>query len=378
MAWAPTATPPTKATLGRNQGFLRPSSSRGPKPVRSIISFLEDPADEVVNCGKALRAPMRMDANLLVAFVDHYGNSGPSAARGESDAFKLPLHPIRLILDRLPQIPTQPHVSLPRMYKSCPAPPTLLSLRPQPPHTVTNMPFTNNAGIPRLHARPRTTRSRSSSISVIVNQAATCLIGRKEEITTKPAVAAAPEYRQFIGPPRKPSLKTGPTGFEPNLPQTDSLSNEESSSASEPGADDDEATTSSESASLSSTEESCPSASDSEEVMGAVHDDSSSFSSLKGLLLVTITRAKLVLRRRSRAAHNHAHPRPRGVRLIPQFSQPGCRLEPVSACVEHEVVEDDVCDRVRFVVPDDTHLRHSLDEEEPEENKFEEPTWGSW
>ncbi|KAJ7066105.1 hypothetical protein C8F01DRAFT_693635 [Mycena amicta] len=268
--------------------------------------------------------------------------------------------------------PTQPHVSLPRMYKIHLAPPTLLSLQPQPPHTVTNMPFTNNAGIPRLHARPRATRSRSSSISVIVNQAATCLTGKKEQTTTTPAVAAAPEYRQFIGPPRKPSLKTVPTGFEPNLPQTDSLSsNEESSSASESGANDDEDTTSSESASLSSTEESCPSASDSEEVMGAVHDNSSSFSSLKGLLLVTITRAKLVLRRRSRAAHNHAHPRPRGVRLIPQFSQTGCRLE-------HEVVEDDVCDRVRFVVPDDTHLRQSLDEEEPEENKFEEPTWGSW
>ncbi|KAJ7066129.1 hypothetical protein C8F01DRAFT_1122279, partial [Mycena amicta] len=104
----------------------------------------------------------------------------------------------------------------------------------------------------------------------------------------------------------------------------------------------------------------------------------SSFSSLKGLLLVTIIRAKLVLRRRSRAAHNHAHPRPRGVRLIPQFSQPGCRLEPVSACVEHEVVEDDVCDRVRFVVPDDTHLRQSLDDESEPADKFEEPTSGSW
>ncbi|KAJ7066127.1 hypothetical protein C8F01DRAFT_694405 [Mycena amicta] len=241
------------------------------------------------------------------------------------------------------------------------------------------MPFTNNAGIPRLHARPRTTRSRSSSISVIVNQAATCFTGKKEQTTTlKPAVAA-PGYRQFIGPSRKPSLKTGPTGFEPNLPQTNSLSsNEESSSASQSGADDDEATTSSESASLSSAEESCLSSSESEEVMGAVHDNSSSFSSLKGLLLVTTIRAKLVLRRRSRAAHNHAHPRPHGVRLIPQFSQPGCQLQPVSACVEHEAVEDDVCDRVRFVVPDHTHLRQSLDEEEPEENKFEEPTWGSW
>ncbi|KAJ7066160.1 hypothetical protein C8F01DRAFT_695138 [Mycena amicta] len=273
--------------------------------------------------------------------------------------------------------PTQPHVSLPRIYKILPSPsnPSLSSTTTTA--YITNMPFTNNAGIPRLHARPRTTRSRSSSISVIVNQAATCLIGKKEQTTTKPAVAAAPEYRQFIGPPRKPSLKTGPTGFEPNLPQTDSLSsNEESSSATESGADDDdEAATSSESASLSSTEESCPS--DSEEVMGAVHENSSSFSSLKALL-VTVIRAKLVFRRRSRAAHNHAHPRPRGVRLIPQFSQPGCWLEPVSACVEHEVVEDDVCDRVRFVVPDDTHLRQSLDEEADPADKFEEPTWGSW
>ncbi|KAJ7052140.1 hypothetical protein C8F01DRAFT_1236647 [Mycena amicta] len=239
-----------------------------------------------------------------------------------------------------------------RRIRLCPSLPTNATNAQIP-----NIPFTNNAGIPRLHARSKATRSRSSSISIIVNQAVTCFTVKKEQTTTlKPAVAA-PGYQQFIGAPRKPSLKTVPTGFEPNLPQTNLLSsNEESSSASESGADDDDdAATSSESASLSSTEESCLPSFESEE------DSSSSPLSERRLSFVVAPVPHTTMQT--------------GVRLIPHFSQPRCRLEPVSASVEYEAVEDDVCDRVRFVVPDDTHLRQSLDNESEPADKLEEPTW---
>ncbi|KAF7310051.1 hypothetical protein MIND_00378100 [Mycena indigotica] len=47
------------------------------KPLRSIISFLEDATENVMRRGRAFMCLMRMDANLLVAFVGHYGNGRP-------------------------------------------------------------------------------------------------------------------------------------------------------------------------------------------------------------------------------------------------------------------------------------------------------------
>ncbi|KAF7310045.1 hypothetical protein MIND_00377500 [Mycena indigotica] len=47
------------------------------KPLRSIISFLEDPTEEVLKRGRAFLCVMRFDANMLVAFVGHYGTVRP-------------------------------------------------------------------------------------------------------------------------------------------------------------------------------------------------------------------------------------------------------------------------------------------------------------
>ncbi|KAJ7066149.1 hypothetical protein C8F01DRAFT_1365750 [Mycena amicta] len=47
------------------------------KPIRSIMTFMEEPTEEVVNRGRAIMALMHLDANLLVAFVGHYGNERP-------------------------------------------------------------------------------------------------------------------------------------------------------------------------------------------------------------------------------------------------------------------------------------------------------------
>ncbi|KAJ7066144.1 hypothetical protein C8F01DRAFT_694753 [Mycena amicta] len=47
------------------------------KPVRSILDFLEEPTDEVMKRGRAFMCLIRMDANLLIAFVGHYGNERP-------------------------------------------------------------------------------------------------------------------------------------------------------------------------------------------------------------------------------------------------------------------------------------------------------------
>ncbi|KAF7305802.1 hypothetical protein HMN09_00734000 [Mycena chlorophos] len=217
--------------------------------------------------------------------------------------------------------------------------------------------------------RPTARRARSSSLTIVTAKAQAVVQTMKT--VTRPRAASdpgprpSPRFQRSLCPPRKSCLKSTPTTFEPNLPAGfgDDLVDEE------PELD----------SSLPSSEESSILSADSET------DNEKKLSRVSTFFV----RVKLALRRRSRArlTHDHAHPNSSRLSVLPltmpQFSQPGYCTEPVVAFVDGEYEDDDVCTGgVRFVVPDDSHLKQGMDEsvlplEVDDEQDDEELSWAA-
>nr|GAT57514.1 predicted protein [Mycena chlorophos] len=190
-------------------------------------------------------------------------------------------------------------------------------------------------------------RARSSSLTIVTAKAQAVVQTMKTVTRPRAASDPGPRFQRSLCPPRKSCLKSTPTRFEPELPAgfEDDLVDEE------PELD----------SSLPSSEESSILSSDSETC------------NEKKLFRVStfFVRVKLALRRRSHHTPTHdlahrspsrqplGHPRA----LIPQFSQPGYCTDPVVAFVDGEYEDDDSCGGgVRFVLPDDSHLKQGMDE----------------
>ncbi|KAF7305794.1 hypothetical protein HMN09_00733200 [Mycena chlorophos] len=209
-------------------------------------------------------------------------------------------------------------------------------------------------------------RARSSSLTIVTAKAQAVVQTMKTVTRPRAASDPGPRFQRSLCPPRKSCLKSTPTTFEPELPA---------------GFEDDLVDEAPElDSSLPSSEESSILSVDSES------DNEKKLSRVFTLLV----RVKLALRRRSHHAptHNHAHPSPSRLSVLPltmpQFSQPGYCTEPVVAFVDGEYEDDDVCaGGVRFVVPDDSHLKQGMDEsvmpveEEEDDDDEEELSWAA-
>nr|GAT46917.1 predicted protein [Mycena chlorophos] len=219
----------------------------------------------------------------------------------------------------------------------------------------------------------RRTRARSSSLTIVTAKAQAVVQTMKTVTRPRAASDPGPRFQRSLCPPRKSCLKSTPTRFEPELPV-----GFEDDLVDEPELD----------SSLPSSEESSILSTDSE-----TDDEKKKLSRVS--MSTFFVRVKLALHRRARdaSAHNldHAHPRaspscqplghPRT--LIPQFSQPGCCTEPVVAFVdgEYDSEDDDSCGGgVRFVLPDDSHIKQGMDAgvlpvEAEEEDDEEDASW---
>ncbi|KAF7310076.1 hypothetical protein MIND_00380800 [Mycena indigotica] len=213
--------------------------------------------------------------------------------------------------------------------------------------------------------RPAPARARSSSLSVVLDA-----LLHRDQVAPEPV--AAPTYRRSFAAPRKSSLKSLPTGFEPHLPVTTWLD--------VPPVFDDQVSASPVLQSSSGAHELNLSLSstlpeDSDAATGPEPQDdpttiSTRITSFKSSIIVMLVRTKLRIRRRSRPAltRDHAHPYPNCPRrLVPDFSQPGYSLLPAIACVEEEYDSDnDQRGIVRFILPDENPVLQSPDHlEEP-------------
>ncbi|KAF7308234.1 hypothetical protein HMN09_00671300 [Mycena chlorophos] len=191
-------------------------------------------------------------------------------------------------------------------------------------------------------ARPVPRRTRSSSLAAKAN---TVLPKTNDD-------AQPSRMRRKIAAPRKSSLRLRPTSFETWMPVTAWLD-------IKPVFDDSPSPMEAEPSTISSSED-------------HPEEETSTFlsplRSFKASIDIKVTRTKLRMRRRSRPSHNHAHPTPNfPPRLVPQFSQPGCTIEAVSAGVDVHSGYHNVAGIVRFIVPDDTHLQESMNEEDEAE-----------
>nr|GAT57511.1 predicted protein [Mycena chlorophos] len=259
---------------------------------------------------------------------------------------------------------TQPCLASAEAYKSSPHSPRnhhRFTAQTLPTQTL-RMLTTTNPYRPTV----RRSRPRSSSLTIVTAKAQAVVQTMKTVTRPRAASDPGPRFQRSLCPPRKSCLKPTPTRFQPELPV---------------GFEDDHVDEPELDLSLPSSEES-----------SILSTDSETDNEKKSSKLATFfDRVKLALRRRSHhvPAHEHAHPSPSRLLLglpltMPQFSQPGYCTEPVVAFVDGEYEDVDSCGGgVRFVLPDDSHLKQGMDAAvlpvaaEEDEKDDEELSWAA-